>query len=98
MIDIIYGNSELKSLMLEGKSTLYKEIVKKRGFLKSLRAFLLVLKVLRNTKDLLLYEQYGYKSNVKVSYVLIASANIERKLLFTEQEQGTRIVINDLIK
>ena len=98
MIGVRYDNPELKSLMLEGKSTIYKEIAGKRGFLKSLRAFLFLLRFLHDTKELFLYKQYGYKPSVKVSYVLITGSNIHRKLLFTEQEQGTSIIINDLIK
>lgn len=98
MIDVSFDNTELKSLMLDGKSTQYKEVVKKKGFIDSLQAFMFLLRILRNTKELLLYKQYWYKPNVKESYVLINGSNVQRKLLFTEQKQGTQIVINDLIK
>lgn len=97
MIDVSFDNIELESLMLDGKSTTYKEVVKKKGFLDSLRAFMSVLRILHNTKELLLYKQFWYKQNVKASYVLINGSNIQRKLLFAEHEQGTRIIINDLI-
>lgn len=97
MIKVSCNNPELRSLMQEGKSTLYKEISRKRGFLKALRAFLSLLQVIHDTTDLLFYKQYQYKQNVNRSYVHINSSNIQSKLLFLEQEQGTSITITDLI-
>ena len=96
MIDVSFDNIELESLMLDGKSTTYKEVVKKKGFLDSLRAFMSVLRILQNTKELLLYKQFWYKQNVKASSVRISGSNIQSKLVFTAHEVGTRISINDL--
>ena len=46
MIRVKYDNPELKSLIKEGKSTVYKEIVGKKGFLKSLHGFIFLLRIL----------------------------------------------------
>ena len=96
MIGIEYNNPELELLVQKGKSTLYKELSGKRGFLKALHAFLQILRFISNTKDLLFYRQFDYKKDIKVSQVLINSSNIQRKLIFTEKEQGTSIIITDL--
>ena len=97
MIKVSYNNPELRSLMQDGKSTLYKEISRKRGFLKALRAFLSLLHVIHDTTDLFFYKQYQYQQNVNVSYVHINCSNIQSKLPLLEQEHGTSITITDLI-
>jgi len=56
-----------------------------------------LLRFLSNTQELMLYKQYQYNRSVNVSYVLIIGSNIKRRLLFSEQEQGKSIIINDLI-
>lgn len=98
MISINYNNAELKSLILDGKSSLYNDVSKKRGFMQALRAFPCLLRILSNTGDLLMYKQYDYKQSVNVSYVHINGSNTQRRLLFSEHDQGTSITINDLIK
>ena len=96
MINIEYDNPELEMLLLEGKSILYKEIQGKKGFVKSLQAFLFLLKVISNTKELSFYKQYGYMPSKEESYVLIKGSKISRKLMFVETDQGRCITITNL--
>ena len=98
MISIDYNNAELKSLILDGKSSLYNDVSKKRGFMQALQGFPYLLRILSSTGDLLLYKQYDYKQCVNVSYVHINGSNTQRRLLFSEHDHGTSITINDLIK
>ena len=83
--------------MQEGRSKAYAGLIRNRKFLKSLKAFLFLLRFLQTTKDLLLYKQYHYEKRGKMSCVFISGSNLQTKLLFRENEHGTGIIINDLI-
>ena len=97
MIKIDYNNKELERLITKGKSSLYKGISRKKSFMKTLQAFSYLLRFLFSTEDLLLYKQYHYKRYSSTSLVLINGSGIQRKLLFSERDQGKSIIINDLI-
>lgn len=96
MINVNHSNTELKTLIEKGKSSVYGKLEAKKTFLKALRAFFVVIGILNNTKELLMYKQYNYKKGVKISSVSIIASQIEGMLLFREFEDGSRIDILEL--
>lgn len=96
MIKVNHSNIELKALIEKGKSSTYGKLEAKKTFLKTLRAFFVVIEILNNTKGLLMYKQYNYKKGVKISSVTIMASKIKGMLLFRENEEGSRIDIQEL--
>lgn len=89
-------NMELKALIEKGKSNAYGKLESKKNFLNALRAFFVVLEILDNTKELLLYRQYHYNKDVEISRVLIMASKMKATLLFKELEDGRKIDIIEL--
>lgn len=96
MINVNHSNTELKTLIEKGKSSVYGKLEAKKTFLKALRAFFFLIGILNNTKGLLMYKQYNYKKGVKTSSVSIIASQITGMLLFREFEDGRRIDILEL--
>jgi glutamine amidotransferase PdxT len=46
MVEVHHNNKEIEGLVFKGESTLYKELVRKKAFLKALRAFYSILEVI----------------------------------------------------
>lgn len=93
MIVVNVLNLELKSLVEKGKSSVYRKLESKKTFLNALSAFFVVLEILNNTKDLLMYQQYHYNKDVEISWVLIMASRMKATLFFKELEEGRRIDI-----
>ena len=97
MVNVEYNNDALRSLIHEGGSQVYKELSRRKSFVVALQAFVSLLRVLRNTKELLLYKQYNYRHSGDKSRVLINGCRTRRDLLFSEKEEGGSVVIYDLV-
>ena len=96
MIIVRHKNKEIESLVLTGKSMLYKELSRKKAFLNVLRSFYSILEVIDDVRDLMVYTYLQY-SRKELSCVLIAGAGISKKLVFSEHDNGKSILILDLI-
>ena len=96
MVEVRHKNKEIESLVMKEESTLYKELLRKKAFLKAVRAFYLLLEVIDNIGDLMKYTFLQYKLN-ELSSVLIAGGGINKKLIFSEIEDGQCIVILEFI-
>ena len=94
---IIFNNPELETLITTGESTTYKALYGERAFLQSLHAFLTVLHIMKRTDELSFYKQFHYTKNASCSQVLIDGSKLQGKLLFSELDEGKRIIIKDLI-
>lgn len=81
---------------MKNESTLYKELLRKKAFLKALRAFYYLLEVIDDIRDLMKYTFLQYKRN-ELSSVLIAGGGTNKKLIFSEIEDGQSIEILELI-
>ena len=96
MIHICHKNFEIESLVLKNESTLYKELLQKKAFLKALRAFYSILEVIDDIRDLMKYNFLQY-TRKELSSVLITGGDTKKKLIFSEEEDGQSIVILELI-
>jgi len=96
MILVNHKNIELQTLIEKGQSRAYKKLEAKKTFLKVLRSFFDVIRIMDNTDDLNLYTSYNYKKGVELSSVCIIGSKIEGMLLFREFEEGCRIDILEL--
>lgn len=96
MIKIYHQNREIESLVTTDKSTLYKELSRKKSFLNALRAFYSILGVIDNVRELMVYTYLQYKSK-ELSSVLIAGAGVSKRLIFLEHDNGKSILILELI-
>lgn len=96
MVKINHQNREIENLVVAGKSTLYKELSRKKAFLNALRAFYSVLGVIDNVRDLMVYTYLQYKRK-ELSSVLIAGAGVSKRLIFSEHDDGQGILILELI-
>lgn len=97
MVLVQYHNKEIEALIAHGKSSLYRKVSNKRSFVKSLRAFVHLLKVLRTISDLEKFHHLQYKKGVEYSSVIIEEKNLEGLLIFYEQNSGQTITITELI-
>lgn len=95
MIEAIYNNNELKKLVKGEKSNLYKELARKKSFMDSLRSFFTLLNIYNETSELcvFIYLQYTKK---KFSSVLIKGTGFVKRLIFSEHNNGRKIIILDL--
>ena len=96
MIKILHKNKEIESLVLTSESTLYKELSRKRAFIKALHAFYSILEVIDDIRDLMKYAYLQYKRQ-EFSSVLIVGSGVSKRLIFTEYDDGQSIIIQDLI-
>ena len=79
------------------ESTLYKELLRKKAFLKALRAFYSILEVIDNIRDLMRYYTFLQYQRKELSSVLIAGAGVSKRLFFLEHANGQSILILELI-
>lgn len=93
MIRITHKNKEIEKLITSGFSSVYKHLSKK-GFLKALHAFLMILKVVNETKELLRFNFLDYK-HTEQSSVQIVGSGISKRLFFIEDDNWQNITILD---
>lgn len=96
MVRVRYKNKEIENLVLKNESTLYKELLRKKAFLKALHAFYSILEVIDDIRDLMKYTFLQYKRK-ELSSVLIAGGDTNKNLIFSEKEDGQSIEILELI-
>mgnify|MGYP004444390625 CR=1 FL=1 len=97
MMIIYYRNKEIENLFMHGKSIAYKAIMSKRMFMKVVCAFKAILRTIDNVVELENYHWLRYETHTKFSSVQFEGAGVLGELYFTEKDNGTRIIINDLI-
>lgn len=97
MVEVHHNNKEIEGLVFKGESTLYKELVRKKAFLKALRAFYSILEVINNIRDLMRYYTFLQYQRKELSSVLIAGAGVSKRLIFSEHDNGQSILIFELI-
>lgn len=97
MVEVHHNNKEIEGLVFKGESTLYKELVRKKAFLKALRAFYPILEVIDNIRDLMRYYTFLQYQRKELSSVLIAGAGVSKRLIFSEHDNGQSILIFELI-
>ena len=96
MVFVTYHNKEIEELIANGKSSLYRKFSGKRAFVGALRAFIHLLKVLRNISDLEKFHYLHYNKGVESSSVIIAENKFEGLLTFYENNSGQTIIITEL--
>ena len=97
MVQVNHQNREIESLVFANESTLYKELLRKKAFLRSLRAFYSILEVIDNIKDLLRYYTFLQYQRKELSSVLITGAGVSKRLVFSEHNDGQNVKVLDLI-
>ncbi|MCF0190024.1 MAG: hypothetical protein HUJ96_02050 [Marinilabiliaceae bacterium] len=97
MVKIYYNNKDIERLVSGCKSDTYKNIRNKIVFMKVLLAFKAILKVIGNVIELENYHWLRYDRNDKYSSVKLETTGVSGELYFTEKDNGTLIIINDLI-
>ena len=97
MVEVHHKNKEIESLVFMNESTLYKELVRKKAFLKALRAFYSILEVIDNIRELMRYYTFFQYQRKELSSVLIAGAGVSKRLIFSEHDNGQSILILELI-
>lgn len=96
MVLVRYHNTEIEALIAYGRSNLYRKFSGKRAFVEALRAFVHLLKVLRNISDLEKFRYLHYIKGVECSSVIIADKKLEGLLIFYEHNSGQAITITEL--
>ena len=97
MIDIAYQNTELESLLTRGSSATFKAVMNKKLFMQKLCSFSTLLHVINNVVELKFYSYLHYKRNSTFSTVTVESTGLYGNIVFSEEEQGKRVTIYDLI-
>ena len=97
MVEVHHNNKEIESLVFKNESTLYNELVRKKAFLKALRAFYSILEVIDNIRDLMRYYTFLQYQRKELSSVLIAGTGVSKRLIFSEHDNGQSILILELI-
>lgn len=96
MVKVHHKNKEIEALVFENESTMYKELLRKKAFMKALRAFYTLLEIIDDIRDLMRYTFLQYKRN-ELSSVLIAGGGTKKNLIISEKEDGQSIEILELI-
>lgn len=96
MVLVEYHNKEIEELVAYGTSSLYRMFSGKKTFVKSLRAFVHLLKVIRHISDLENFRYLHYKKGGECSSVVIEGSKLEGLLIFYEHNFGQTITITEL--
>lgn len=97
MVDITYQNTELESLFTCGKSSTFKAVKSKKLFMQALCSFKTLLHIINDVVELKFYSYLHYKHNSTYSTVTVECAGLYGDLVFSEDEQGKKVTIYDLI-
>ena len=97
MVEVHHNNKEIESLVFINESTLYKELLRKKAFLKAMRTFYSILEVIDNIRDLMRYYTFLQYQRKELSSVLIVGTGVSKRLIFSEHEDGQSIKILELI-
>ena len=97
MVDISYQNTELENLLTRGRSATFKAVMNKKLFMQKLCSFKTLLHIINNVVELKFYSYLHYKHNSTFSTVTLESAEIYGDLVFSEEEQGKKVTMYDLI-
>ena len=97
MVNVIYQDIELESLFNSGKSTAFKDVMNKKMFMQGLCSFITLLHVVNNVVELKYYEYLHYKHNSTFSTVTVECPGLCGDLVFSEEEQGQKVTIYQLI-
>jgi predicted transcriptional regulator len=96
MVLVEYHNKEIEELVAYGTSSLYRMFSGKKTFVKSLRAFVHLLKVIRDISDLEKFHYLQYNKGEECSSVVIEGSKLEGLLTFCEHHSGRTITITEL--
>lgn len=96
MVLVKYHNTEIEELVIHGTSNLYRKFSGKKAFVEALRAFVHLLKVIRNISDLEKFHYLHYNQGTECSSVVIAGSKLEGLLTFCEHNFGQTITITEL--
>ena len=96
MIIAIYNDEEMEKLVKGEKCNLYKELARKKSFMNNLHSFFTLLNIFNETSELSVFTYLQYTKK-KFSSVLIKGTGFVKRLIFSEHNNGRKIIILDLI-
>lgn len=97
MVKVRYINKELETLFTKSNSPTFQSLESKTVFLKSLFAFKELLLFIDNVMDLRIYQWLHLRRGSDYSSVTIEGSGLKGDVLFKEAENGSSIILYDLI-